>query len=92
MNAASCDPQNSTACSKFGTQCYTEVDFKLDDILLFGPETRGLPKVLLQEWEPLNLIRIPMLENSRSLNLSNAVAVVLYEALRQIGFNMVSLR
>ena len=55
------------------------------DGLLFGPETRGLPGELLSELSP-NVLRIPMRGDSRSLNLSNAVAIVVFEALRQTGF------
>ena len=57
-----------------------------DDIFVFGPETRGLSAETLAEFSPQQRIRIPMREQSRSLNLSNAVAVVIYEAWRQIGF------
>lgn len=64
---------------------YTEVEFKQDDMLVFGPESRGLPESLIRE-NMENAIRIPMLHDIRSLNLSNSVAIVLYEALRQEGF------
>ncbi len=64
---------------------YTDVEYGLDDYLVFGKETAGLPEELLSAY-PERCIRIPMGENVRSLNLSNAVAVVLYEALRQQGF------
>jgi len=64
------------------------VQYEADDIFLFGPETRGLPPVVLESLPVSQIIRIPMLPHSRSLNLSNAVAVVLYEALRQQTFNM----
>jgi tRNA (cytidine/uridine-2'-O-)-methyltransferase len=66
-------------------QDYAHVTYRPDDILIFGPETRGLPEKLLAEKYD-STIRIPMLKDARSLNLSNAVAVVLYEALRQLGF------
>jgi tRNA (cytidine/uridine-2'-O-)-methyltransferase len=56
------------------------------DALVFGPETRGLPAEVLEEFSAGHRIRIPMQEGSRSLNLSNAVAVVVYEAWRQLGF------
>lgn len=65
---------------------YTEVDFGADDFIMFGKESAGIPEEILVENEE-NCIRIPMLEEIRSLNLSNAVAIVLYEALRQNGFN-----
>jgi tRNA (cytidine/uridine-2'-O-)-methyltransferase len=57
------------------------------DIFVFGPETRGLSAETLAEFPPQQRIRIPMREQSRSLNLSNAVAVVAYEAWRQLGFH-----
>ncbi|MDE6663436.1 MAG: tRNA (cytidine(34)-2'-O)-methyltransferase [Lachnospiraceae bacterium] len=65
---------------------YTEADFGADDFIMFGKESAGIPEEILVENEE-NCIRIPMLEEIRSLNLSNAVAIVLYEALRQNGFN-----
>lgn len=64
---------------------YSEVAYQADDLLVFGKETAGLPEALLTAY-PENCIRIPMLAEARSLNLSNAVAVVVYEALRQQGF------
>lgn len=68
-----------------GKRFYTQVNYTPDDFLVFGPETRGLPKGLLEANEPY-CIKIPMREDTRSLNLSNSVAIVLYEALRQLGF------
>lgn len=65
--------------------CYTEVKYGPDDFIMFGKESAGIPEELLVENEE-NCIRIPMLPEIRSLNLSNAVAIVLYEALRQTGF------
>ncbi len=65
--------------------CYTDVTFGPDDYIMFGKESAGIPEEILVENEE-NCIRIPMLENIRSLNLSNSVAVVLYEALRQQNF------
>ena len=64
---------------------YTEVSFGLDDFIMFGKESAGIPEEILVAHEE-NCIRIPMLEEIRSLNLSNSVAVVLYEALRQNAF------
>lgn len=78
------------ACSTKGTQLYSDIQYKQDDILLFGPETRGLPATVLAALPAENIIRIPMLPSSRSLNLSNAVAVILYEALRQCQFDGLS--
>lgn len=64
---------------------YTKVQYRESDFLVFGRETKGLPEALLKEnYE--NCLRIPMRAEARSLNLSNSVAVVLYEALRQNGF------
>ena len=65
---------------------FTEFCYQPDDILLFGPETRGLPQTLLTD-ERINLVRIPMHQTSRSINLSNAVAIGLYEGLRQRNFS-----
>lgn len=69
-----------------GRKRYSEIQFKTGDFLVFGPETRGLPDSLRNELGQEKLIRIPMLRESRSLNLSNATAVVVYEAWRQLGF------
>jgi len=74
------------ACSTRGTVSYTETAYRPDDVFLFGPETRGLPQDLLASMSPGRTLRIPMRSGSRSLNLSNAVAVVLYEAWRQLEF------
>ena len=65
---------------------YHQVEFRAGDALLFGPETRGLPADLLERLGESATIRIPMSAHSRSLNLSNAAALVTYEALRQLGF------
>lgn len=64
---------------------YTEVKFGMEDYIMFGKESAGIPEEILVEHEE-DCIRIPMLDRIRSLNLSNSVAVVLYEALRQNGF------
>lgn len=66
-------------------QSYTDIEYKKDDFLVFGKETAGLPKDLL-EANPDYCIRIPMTNDARSLNLSNSVAIVVYEAWRQMGF------
>lgn len=63
---------------------FFDVKFKEGDFLVFGPETRGLPEILLQENRKTS-ITIPMLEGQRSLNLSNSVSIVLYEEIRQLG-------
>lgn len=64
---------------------YCDIEFKPDDYILFGKETKGLPEELLHD-NPDICIRIPMISEARSLNLSNSVAIVVYEALRQVGF------
>ena len=69
-----------------GSMRYSEVAFQRDDVFVFGPETRGLPVEVLAQFDESRRIRLPMLPTSRSLNLSNAVAVVVFEAWRQIGF------
>ena len=69
-----------------GSINHTQVEFEAGDILMFGPETRGLPNEVLDLMLGDRKLRIPMLHNSRSLNLSNAVRIVVYEAWRQLGF------
>jgi len=64
--------------------CYWDVAYQTEDVLIFGPESRGLPELLLNKY-PDQGIRVPMSENIRSLNLSNTVGIVMYEALRQIS-------
>ena len=66
-------------------QCYADISFTEDDLLFFGKETKGLPESMLKE-HPERCFRIPMIEAARSLNLSNSVAIVAYEALRQLQF------
>lgn len=65
---------------------YAEAEFRNEDFILFGKETKGLPEELLYK-DRERCIRIPMIDEARSLNLSNSVAIVLYEALRQTGFS-----
>jgi tRNA (cytidine/uridine-2'-O-)-methyltransferase len=74
------------AASTKGTQRYDLVNYAEGDAFVFGPETRGLPPVILGSVSERQRIRVPMVPGSRSLNLSNAVAVVVYEAWRQMGF------
>jgi tRNA (cytidine/uridine-2'-O-)-methyltransferase len=69
-----------------GSHTITDFDFHLGDALLFGPETRGLPAEVLESIPGELRLRIPMRPNSRSLNLSNAVSVAVYEAWRQFGY------
>ncbi len=78
--------QRIFACSTKGACRYDEPSYRAGDVFLFGPETRGLPAEIRDGLPPEQVIRIPMLPNSRSLNLSNATAVILYEAWRQQGF------
>lgn len=78
-------PKRIFACSTKATKNYAEVKFQENDYLLFGPESRGLPAEILTQFSD-NLIRIPMQKTSRSLNLSNAVSVILYEVLRQLHY------
>jgi len=75
------------AFSTRGTRLYSDVAYIPEDTLLFGPETRGLPPSLLEDLGQERTLRLPMKADSRSLNLSNAVAIAVYEALRQLGFN-----
>lgn len=69
-----------------GSTRYSEIEFKPGDVFVFGPETRGLPEHIREQFRPEHRVRLPMLPHSRSLNLSNSVAVLLYEAWRQNGF------
>ncbi|MDH5361432.1 MAG: tRNA (uridine(34)/cytosine(34)/5-carboxymethylaminomethyluridine(34)-2'-O)-methyltransferase TrmL [Gammaproteobacteria bacterium] len=81
-------PENIYACSTRGQRNYAEAAFQPNDALLFGPETRGLPQSVLDELGPEHVLRLPMKEQSRSLNLSNAVAIFAYEAWRQNNFEL----
>jgi tRNA (cytidine/uridine-2'-O-)-methyltransferase len=72
------------SCSTKANKKHTEHAYQADDILLFGPETRGLPADIIRTHDA---VRIPMQPESRSLNLSNAVAIILFEAWRQLDFN-----
>ncbi len=76
------------ALSTRGTRAYSEPHFEAGDTFLFGPETRGLPKDLLEALPESQRLTIPMRPGGRSLNLSNAVALVVYEAWRQLGFQV----
>lgn len=80
-------PNRIIAFSTKGKTNYSEVKYQDNDALLFGPETRGLPADILNAQPKEQIARIPMLPTVRSLNLSNTVAVALYEAWRQLGFN-----
>ena len=68
------------------SRVYTEVSFQSGDVLLFGPETRGLPAEVLTEFEVANKLKLPMRPGNRSMNLANSVSVAVFEAWRQNGF------
>ena len=84
---AKVQPNKLYACTTKGSQAYTKARFNAGDALVFGPETRGLPEHLLQSFPPEQRLRLPMQAQSRSLNLSNSVAVFVYEAWRQLDFS-----
>ncbi len=83
---AAVQPNRIWACSTKGTRRYSDVTYEAGDMLVFGPESRGLPNNLLDEIGTEQCLRIPMADDSRSLNIANAVAVFTYEALRQMDF------
>ncbi|BFM19885.1 tRNA (uridine(34)/cytosine(34)/5-carboxymethylaminomethyluridine(34)-2'-O)-methyltransferase TrmL [Gilvimarinus japonicus] len=83
---AKAQPTRVYALSTKGTQCHSEARFEQGDYLLFGPETRGLPASIRESLPPEQVLRIPMREGSRSMNLSNAVSVMVYEAWRQLDY------
>ena len=74
------------AFTKFAKKTFTKIKFKRNDCFLFGSETSGLPDKILDKIKVTNRLRIPMIMNSRSLNLSNSVAITVYEGLRQNKF------
>lgn len=79
-------PLRTFALSTHGQMGFFDVKFQTGDAFLFGPETRGLPETILESLGQDHVLRLPMLKQSRSLNLSNTVAIVVYEAWRQSGF------
>ncbi len=79
-------PARLLAASTRGRHAYTQWQYRPGDAIVFGPETRGLPAAILDQLPPERVLRIPMVANSRSINLSNSVSVVVYEAWRQQGF------
>jgi tRNA (cytidine/uridine-2'-O-)-methyltransferase len=79
-------PARLFALSTRAGTLYTNAQFAENDAVVFGPETRGLPQAVLDGLPPQQRLRLPMRPHNRSLNLSNAVAVVVYEAWRQLGF------
>jgi tRNA (cytidine/uridine-2'-O-)-methyltransferase len=84
---AACGDGRRYAFTTKATRWYCDARFAANDILIFGPETRGLPPHILETLAPEHRLRIPMQARSRSLNLANAVSVVTYEAWRQLGFD-----
>ena len=87
-NISELKPNHSVyALSTKGQKNYHQTSFEAGDYLIFGPETRGLPDEYLSQLDNNHILRLPMLEHSRSLNLSNTVAIVCYEALRQNQFD-----
>jgi len=79
-------PTRLFAISTKGTSSYSDITYKAGDTFIFGPETRGLPDDILSQISAANILRIPMKPDSRSLNLSNTVAILSYEAWRQNDF------
>jgi len=79
-------PQRVFAVSTKAKKNYADIRYHQNDAFLFGPETRGLPKDILDSYDNEHFIRIPMQAESRSLNLSNAAAILVYEAWRQQQF------
>ena len=75
------------AYSTKGTRVYSDISYQDEDVLLFGSETHGLPDEILRQAGNRHCLRIPMQPDSRSLNLSNSAAIVVYEAWRQLGFS-----
>jgi tRNA (cytidine/uridine-2'-O-)-methyltransferase len=84
---AAVKPHRLFVLSTRGRHSYADVRFDENDAVVFGPETRGLPQEVIDSLPPEQRLRLPMRPNNRSLNLSNAVAVVVYEAWRQSGFS-----
>ncbi len=80
------EPRRLFALSTKGSKSFFAESFAIGDAFLLGPETRGLPDLVLDSTRLDNVLRIPMRKENRSLNLSNAAAIVVYEAWRQLGF------
>ena len=79
-------PKRVFVCTTKGSTTHTEPDYLQGDVFLFGSETKGLPLEIIQAHPESQRIRIPMLAESRSLNLANSVSVILYESWRQLNF------
>jgi tRNA (cytidine/uridine-2'-O-)-methyltransferase len=86
LGAAAPDPARMFALTTHGSTPFSSMAFLPDDVFVFGSETRGLAPALRESFPPAQRIRLPMRPDNRSLNLSNTVAVVVYEAWRQHGF------
>jgi tRNA (cytidine/uridine-2'-O-)-methyltransferase len=69
-----------------GTTRFTDVAYRAGDVLVFGPESMGLPDTMVEAFDPTHRLRVPMLPARRSINLSNTVAIAVYEVWRQHGF------
>jgi tRNA (cytidine/uridine-2'-O-)-methyltransferase len=81
------DPARIFALTTKGPQAFHQVHYQPGDAFLFGPESRGLPTEVLAGFDTSRLVRLPMLSESRSLNLSNTAAIAIFEAWRQCGFD-----
>ena len=81
------DPARAFALTAKGSQAFHQLRYQTGDAFLFGPESRGLPAEVLDQFAAGQRVRLPMLPESRSLNLSNSVAVTVFEAWRQCGFD-----
>ncbi|WP_199432189.1 tRNA (cytidine(34)-2'-O)-methyltransferase [Qaidamihabitans albus] len=79
-------PEHVYAFSTTATRCYTDVSYAEGDVLLFGPESVGLPEEVLRDPIVTDRLRLPMLPTSRSINLTNTASIAVYEAWRQHGF------
>ncbi len=80
-------PERLFGLTTKGSRHYHEMTYQEGDFLMFGPETRGLPGEIRESLAPEHRLRVPMRPESRSLNLSNTAALVVYEAWRQLGFS-----
>lgn len=79
-------PPRLFACTTKGSTQHSDAKYQANDALIFGPESRGLPMSILEQLPPQHWLKIPMLANSRSMNLANAVSVFVYEAWRQLDY------
>ncbi|MDE0693198.1 MAG: tRNA (cytidine(34)-2'-O)-methyltransferase [Gammaproteobacteria bacterium] len=79
--------RRTLAFSSRGETRYDTIEYRADDVLLFGPESSGLPDEILASFPATHRIHIPMRPNSRSINLANSASIALYEAWRQLGFS-----